>query len=382
MRRTDVMGFERPPVTDGNVLSRTMSFPDIVMMTPVHVPRTNLKRQSSVRDIDHAGTVYYARRPLPRYTGARTLPRMEYDVGPYAFPENLATRRAEDTTVFGMMPRTNYRIPRSAIAEAIGNGQYTIEKIPVRSDGTPLPDATTAYLNDTIRQTQRIAPYTRQTTLAAPLAQEMKALSAEQQADEELSKKMQARALAANPHLGYQRVLFTLTKYPALIMTMIALWNITGRGQGMPKTDSENGAYYTSLITAGIVLFSQLILSFHHHNSYKTAKALSYMYHMSMVLAFCAAVIVIVLASVNFKNYQNNETPTTCKYQNNAPCYTNGERTAYLAVLVGCSSLIILFAIDTFFYGASGLSRMKKRLRDEYAKVRRESTYLNSGFQY
>ncbi|VDM77982.1 unnamed protein product [Strongylus vulgaris] len=105
------MGFDRPTLTEGGVLNRTMSFPDIVMMTPVHVPRPSIAPQLPIRDIGTlSGTGYYVRRPeLTRYTGARTLPRMDQAVGPYAFPEHLSARPSDDAAVFGMLPRSNYR---------------------------------------------------------------------------------------------------------------------------------------------------------------------------------------------------------------------------------------------------------------------------------
>ncbi|RCN32080.1 hypothetical protein ANCCAN_22123 [Ancylostoma caninum] len=78
--------------------------------------------------------------------------------------------------------------------------------------------------------------------------------------------------MTGNPYLGYQRFVFTLNKYPALVMTMVALWNISGRGQEMAKTGTEN----------------------------------SYLYHIAMVLEFCAAAVCIVLASINFKNYRDS----------------------------------------------------------------------------
>ncbi|VDK54068.1 unnamed protein product [Cylicostephanus goldi] len=149
-------------------------------------------------------------------------------------------------------------------------------------------------------------------------------------------------------------MLFIFAKYPALITAMVALWCITGRGQDMKKTKTENAAYYISLIMAFVVLLSQLPASIQHHYSLKRVKMLSYFCHGSMVFTSLLALLVILFASLNFKEYtgKGNETTKECKYTEQ--CYTYSERVAYLGTLVGCSVVIISFAIDTFVYGGFG----------------------------
>ncbi|KHJ80257.1 hypothetical protein OESDEN_20071 [Oesophagostomum dentatum] len=298
------------------------------------------------------------------------LRRMEPNVGPYAFPDHLTTRRlgevdSPDVFYRHLQPRQNYRNTHHPTNGTINHVDHlaTDRMTPVRNE---IPLAT-------LGTKSRTAP--NQSGFVAD------GKNGRVQADEE-KRLVTARALAANQYLGYQRFVFTLTKYPALIMTMVALWNVAGRGQGMPKTSTENGAYYSAIVTAGMVFVTQMLFSSPHHNSYTKAKGLSYLYHLSMLLAFSGAALCIILASINFKNYQDYTQATTCKYVNNAPCYSNQERVAYLGVLVGCGSFILLLSVATIMYGGIGLGLMKKRLREEYAKLTSEGTYFNNGFEY
>lgn len=194
---------------------------------------------------------------------------------------------------------------------------------------------------------------------------------------------MCARALEANTFLGYQRFTFIITKYPALVLAMVALWNVTGRGKEMPKSGTEEGAFYAALVTAGIVLISQILLCGNHHYSYKKARIMSYLYHFAMLAAFCAAAACVALAAVNINRFRDiTEKATTCKYQNNAPCYSNHERLIYISTLIGCGGMVVILALTTFLYGAVGQGQMKKRLAEEYKKEAHQRTYENQAFQY
>uniref|UniRef100_W6NEH4 Protein C39H7.4 n=1 Tax=Haemonchus contortus TaxID=6289 RepID=W6NEH4_HAECO len=194
---------------------------------------------------------------------------------------------------------------------------------------------------------------------------------------------VRARALARNPFLGYQRIIFIMARYPALVLAMVALWNVTGRGQGMPKSSTEEIAFYAALTTAGIILASQILLHSNHHGSLKKARAMCYLYHFVMIVAFCTALVCIVFAVININTFRS-KTPvsTTCKYMNYSPCYSNQERLTYLATLIGCSGAIALLAFATFLYGAIGIGMMKKRLTEEYRKDANRRTYENQAFQY
>ncbi|VDL80104.1 unnamed protein product [Nippostrongylus brasiliensis] len=193
---------------------------------------------------------------------------------------------------------------------------------------------------------------------------------------------MTAKALDSNCYLGCQRFVFIVAKYPALVMAMVALWNVTGRGRGMAKSSTEEAAFYAALATAAVVLVSQILFQTNHHHCYKKARVMSILYHLSMVVAFCTAAACVVLAGVNLHSYSGESKIYTCKYQNNAPCYTTHQRLTYLATLVGCGGIIVILAVLTFIYGAVGQSVMKKRLSEEYKKEAHQQTYENHAFQY
>ncbi|VDP10318.1 unnamed protein product [Heligmosomoides polygyrus] len=109
----------------------------------------------------------------------------------------------------------------------------------------------------------------------------------------------------------------------------------------------------------------------------------SYLYHFAMLAAFCAAAACVALAAVNINRFRDiTEKATTCKYQNNAPCYSNHERLIYISTLIGCGGMVVILALTTFLYGAVGQGQMKKRLAEEYKKEAHQRTYENQAFQY
>ncbi|KAK6750967.1 hypothetical protein RB195_002752 [Necator americanus] len=405
MRKTDSMGIERPTITNGNVMHQSMSFPEFVLATPVRLPRAIIRDTPPIRDISTSSESPIYQRHRVRtldsspYIGARALgvaPNAHNTVGPYWFPDHLSTRRPEEfplSDIFNRQPisnQTSRKISAPANLTTLYPDQLMTDRLPMPTT-SPI-DHQESYFGENPHQLPRVAlhstdPLSQRQSPAQivergrPMQEESAVSSQRSSADD--METINARALRANPFLGYQRFMFALTKYPALVMTMIALWNITGRGDSMPKSDSEQGAFYAAFGTAGVVFASQILLSSNHYYLYKRARRMSYLYHLSMVVTFCGAVVCIVLASINFKNFRDNSKSTTeCRYKNDCGCYSNQERLAYLSALAGGGIMLVVLAISTFIYGGIGLSLMKQRLAAEYAKKARERTYYNNGFQY
>ncbi|RCN42034.1 hypothetical protein ANCCAN_12025 [Ancylostoma caninum] len=385
------MGFDRPTVTNGKIMQQSMSFPDLATMQPFRLPRPHVRADSPIYDISsHSDTSPNTRNRVLKpdsspYTRSRTLPRVSLNNGPYMFPEHLRTRRPEAIPLPDMfnqqaLPEYRHRQNRQVMDGTVTRAdQLATDRM--QPPVVPLVEDRQAYFGENPQHRQAYfvenpQQSVRQERQNLPVQKTNGILAAE---DDNVS--IKTRAMTGNPYLGYQRFVFTLNKYPALVMTMVALWNISGRGQEMAKTGTENGAYYTALVTAVIVFISHMLLITSSHNSYNRAKAMSYLYHIAMVLEFCAAAVCIVLASINFKNYRDSTSTSGCKYKTNAPCYSNQERVAYLGTLVGCGVMIVLFAICTFVYGGLGLNLMKQRLAEEKTRGR-ERAYNNQGFQY
>ncbi|KIH68296.1 hypothetical protein ANCDUO_01370 [Ancylostoma duodenale] len=319
-RKTDAMGFDRPTVTRGNVMHQSMSFPDLATMKPIRLPRPHVRKESPIYDIStHSDTVSIRRNRALNpnsslYARSRTLPRVLPKNGPYMFPEHLRTRRLESIPLPDMFNQQSIPEYRNWQNGELMDGTFTrADQLATdRMQPPAVPQAedrqyrAALYFGENPQLSQKLERPN------LPIVETNVRPAAE---DDKLS--IRARAMAGNPYLGYQRFVFTLNKYPALVMTMVALWNISGRGQEMAKTGTES----------------------------------SYLYHIAMVLEFCAAAVCIVLASINFKNYQGDTSATACKYKSNAPCYSNQERVAYLAALVGCGLMIVLLAISAFVYG-------------------------------
>ncbi|KAL6737623.1 hypothetical protein Aduo_011250 [Ancylostoma duodenale] len=378
------MGFDRPTVTRGNVMHQSMSFPDLATMKPIRLPRPHVRKESPIYDIStHSDTVSIRRNRALNpnsslYARSRTLPRVLPKNGPYMFPEHLRTRRLESIPLPDMFNQQSIPEYRNWQNRELMDGTFTrADQLATdRMQPPAVPQAedrqyrAALYFGENPQLSQKLERPN------LPIVETNVRPAAE---DDKLS--IRARAMAGNPYLGYQRFVFTLNKYPALVMTMVALWNISGRGQEMAKTGTESGAYYTAIVTAVIVFISHMLLITSSHNSYNRAKAMSYLYHIAMVLEFCAAAVCIVLASINFKNYRGDTSASVCKYKSNAPCYSNQERVAYLAALVGCGLMIVLLAISAFVYGGLGLNLMKQRLAEEKNRAR-ERAYNNHGFQY
>lgn len=82
-------------------------------------------------------------------------------------------------------------------------------------------------------------------------------------------------ALYNNSSLGYQRLCFLLSRYPAIAMTIIATWMLWGRGLGLSSVKSnENVCYIVSFVAGAFILSSQVVLTTAHGNSYKKEKIL------------------------------------------------------------------------------------------------------------
>ncbi|KAK6049701.1 hypothetical protein COOONC_12794 [Cooperia oncophora] len=376
MRKSDALGLDRPKVNGGSVLPKNMSFPDSIRLDPIRLPRPTILRDdppltdiSSRQQDVSTYPIGHFRTPYGAYAATYS---------PQSFPEHIRSRHlspvnALDTSNQPAPVNVTYsgrlvtdRVPLTEVWQPIQPDPYFSDP-PIRTT-PPIPRITTSP-----QQANSPVPAVTGTTATVTDAVQ----SSYQSADRAT---IRARALSRNSFLGYQRFIFLMARYPALVMAMVALWNVTGRGKGMAKTSTEEIAFYAALATAGVVLISQMLLHSNHHGSYKKARAMSFLYHFAMLVAFCTAVVSVVFAAINLNNFTSEKTPaTTCKYK---PCYSNRERLTYLATLVGCGGVIVLLALATFLYGTIGINVLKKRLAEEYRKEASQRSYENNAFQY
>uniref|UniRef100_A0A7I5EBD6 MARVEL domain-containing protein n=1 Tax=Haemonchus contortus TaxID=6289 RepID=A0A7I5EBD6_HAECO len=378
MRKSDAMGLARPKLSSGDVLSSKMSFPNSIRLEPIRLPRpTILREQAPVFDISSQ------QQDLMSYPCERFRVPYAATYSPHSFPDYLRIRQTDPADPVDLYDRQLTRSVSPRNLTYLGPEVTPVQKIrpPVQEDlyfgGQPIRESPSiprvASSGQQIQYPQSAVAGTVPTV--TDIVQ-----SSHQSSD---AQTVRARALARNPFLGYQRIIFIMARYPALVLAMVALWNVTGRGQGMPKSSTEEIAFYAALTTAGIILASQILLHSNHHGSLKKARAMCYLYHFVMIVAFCTALVCIVFAVININTFRS-KTPvsTTCKYMNYSPCYSNQERLTYLATLIGCSGAIVLLAFATFLYGAIGIGMMKKRLTEEYRRDANRRTYENQAFQY
>ncbi|CAJ0603966.1 unnamed protein product [Cylicocyclus nassatus] len=350
--------FERPAyggTIDLDRQYRSLSLSDRVIMSPVYVPKASLNKDPPIRDIHDED--YYKR----QFNGdSRNHNLAIFDEARYGEDTYGARTLREDT--YGA--RENFYATKGVIDVQTAHGSLPkLPRLPKPESIPNIPETYSATRGFSDLQTYSNLPKLQQMgripRLPVKLEDKTTAKEERERTSDEFGRVNDARVIISNPQLGYQRMLFIFAKYPALITAMVALWCITGRGQGMKKTKTENAAYYISLIMAIFVLISQLPASIQHHYSLKKVKILSYFCHGSMVFTSLLALLVILFASLNFTEYTGKEGKMTCKYTDQ--CYTYTERVAYLGTLVGCSVVIISFAIDTFVYGGFGLSHLRRR---------------------
>ncbi|KAK6029077.1 hypothetical protein OSTOST_04818 [Ostertagia ostertagi] len=340
MRRSDAMGLERPAVNGGAVFPRNMSFPDSIRLEPIRLPRATILREDTpIFDISS-----HQQMDNPTYLRDHFRAPYAATYSPHSFPDQLRSRHMGspienssqqspvNVTYAGRL--VTDRVPRPVARPPIQQDLYLASQ-PIRAT-PPIPRIT---------PTPNHVPYPV-ATVTGTTATVTDMVPSSQSTDKQT---IRARALSRNQFLGYQRLTFIMAKYPALVMAIVALWNITGRGKGMEKSSTEE----------------------------------CLLYHFVMLVAFCTAAVCVVFSAINLHKFKAKKNlATTCKYKHSSGCYNNQDRLAYLATLMGCGGAIALFALVTFVYGAIGLRLMKKRLAEEYKKEAAQRTYENQAFQY
>ncbi|CCD62219.1 MARVEL domain-containing protein [Caenorhabditis elegans] len=198
-------------------------------------------------------------------------------------------------------------------------------------------------------------------------------------------------ALYNNSSLGYQRLCFLLSRYPAIAMTIIATWMLWGRGLGLSSVKSnENVCYIVSFVAGAFILSSQVVLTTAHGNSYKKEKILANLYHFSNTVAILISITVIVFAAISFQDVNKvNHKTDTCTWMS-APlnlggipefyCFTPQERQTFLSILIGASGLVIILYIFSGIYGCVGQSLMKKKRQDEFKQY--AEAHDNAAFRF
>ncbi|CAP37072.1 Protein CBG19910 [Caenorhabditis briggsae] len=196
-------------------------------------------------------------------------------------------------------------------------------------------------------------------------------------------------ALYNNSSLGYQRLCYFLSRYPAIAMTIISTWMLWGRGLGLTSVKSnENVCYIVSFAAGVFILSSQVLLSTTHGNSYKKEKILSNLYHLSNTIGVLICITVIVFAAISYQNVQNlNYLLDTCTWSDSSLggitrfyCFTPNERIVFLSILIGASGLIIILYLLSGVYGCVGASLMKKKRQDEFREY--AEAHDNAAFRF
>uniref|UniRef100_A0A1I7URE2 MARVEL domain-containing protein n=1 Tax=Caenorhabditis tropicalis TaxID=1561998 RepID=A0A1I7URE2_9PELO len=197
-------------------------------------------------------------------------------------------------------------------------------------------------------------------------------------------------ALFNNSSLGYQRLCYCLSKYPAIAMTIIATWMLWGRGLGLKSVNSnENVCYIVSFAAGVFVLSSQVVLTTAHGNSYKKEKILSNLYHFSNIIGILFSITVIVFAGISFQNVKGlNYALDQCTWADPTLgsvlgfyCINPNERTIFLSILTGASGLIIILYIFSGIYGCVGHSLMEKKRQDEFREYA-DAAHDNAAFRF
>ncbi|CAL2039915.1 unnamed protein product [Caenorhabditis brenneri] len=198
-------------------------------------------------------------------------------------------------------------------------------------------------------------------------------------------------ALFNNSSLGYQRLCFFLSRYPAIAMTIIATWMLWGRGLGLNSVNSnENVCYIVSFAAGVFILSSQVVLTTAHGNSYKKEKKLSNLYHFSNTIGVLISITVIVFAAISFQNAKGTDhKKDTCKWMSLAYnlgslpdyyCFTPNERIVFLSILTGAAGLVIILSLFSGVYGCVGQSLMKKKRQDEFKEY--AEAHDNAAFRF
>lgn len=196
-------------------------------------------------------------------------------------------------------------------------------------------------------------------------------------------------ALYNNSSLGYQRMCYLLSRYPAIAMTIIATWMLWGRGLGLSSIKSnENVCYIVSFAAGVFILSSQVVLAMGHGNSYKKEKILSNLYHFSNTIGVLIAITAIVFAAISYQNVQKvNQITDTCTWSDPSLggilrfyCITPAERMVFLSILIGASGLIIILYLFSGIYGCVGQSLMKKKRQDEFREY--AEAHDNAAFRF
>ncbi|VDM64042.1 unnamed protein product [Angiostrongylus costaricensis] len=184
MRRHNVKGLERSSISKSDITQNTMPYPNSIRLDPIRLPRPTILRESPIFDIGHNVNTVSSSRGVIR---AQVTP----SYGPFTFPEHLRTRRLDDINI---NPANDESLTRAtSFVSAIDVHQVVTNQVPLES---------LEERNDqvhTLQITPQIIPR------VSPVAQPTP----------ETQHTMKARALCSNPHLGYQRIVFLLAKYPA-----------------------------------------------------------------------------------------------------------------------------------------------------------------------
>ncbi|KAF1757115.1 hypothetical protein GCK72_013570 [Caenorhabditis remanei] len=196
-------------------------------------------------------------------------------------------------------------------------------------------------------------------------------------------------ALFNNTSLGYQRLCYFFSRYPAIAMTIISTWMLWGRGLGLNSVNSnENVCYIVSFVAGVFILSSQVVLTTAHGNSYKKQSILSNLYHLSNTIGVLISITVIVFAAISYQNVNSvNHDTDQCTWMDPSLgglleyyCFTPDERIAFLSILCGAAGLIIIVFTFSGIYGCVGQSLMKKKRQDEFREY--AAAHENAAFRF
>ncbi|CAI4227780.1 unnamed protein product [Auanema sp. JU1783] len=369
MKREKITNGSKVPSISGSIRS-DLALPGTMELAPIRIPRPRAEAFPPIIEDYPAG------RYVQRSAELSDIPSLDIFRKPNV--ETIPSARLMETSSAFSFPA--YTEERSAASVRI-RSQTGLENVQISTDAMPAtlprirnnPIITTGNLNV---DSMEVPP--------GPLKQGIVSGSDDKPDD------IKARAIFNNFSISYQRFVFSLLKFPALVLVFVSLWTLWSRGQYSDKTEKisdEQNAAITSLCTGGFILSAYVLLIQNHHNCYSKAKAMIYLYHIVSLGAFAGSTIGLIFGSIGISKLKSHippgDRPIHCVHYNQFKnCLTYQDKLTYESIIIGTNAMIIFFSVTTMLFGGFAQYLLPKKLKEEYLKISEHRTYTNQGLSF
>lgn len=182
--------------------------------------------------------------------------------------------------------------------------------------------------------------------------------------------------LYKNERVSQSRFLYSVNRFPALVMVVVGMWLQFGRDQKpQQKTTEELSAIFA--IVAGLCTLVGELYGLHNVTSRFIALIQTYyrLGHLVMKVLLGIAVFITSAAAIHDIQNESSKIPD-CLNQNIVDCYSHNQRLTYVSVIMGVSIMMLLVSILSFGLGFFALQGLLREEQEGAPEMEYKKLYL------